>query len=180
MIVTIPPPSTTTTLADAWASLSAAVPVSIHETTAQLQQALHTAAVATVQTSLAAITGPAGHIVAATVAELACNAAEQALMNATDPLRDTSTTNSLRAVMRAEIHNTATGITLDGPDTPTALLHFGKAEASNPTVSQHAPERSPLCDAAFGPLSRRERERVNTKRDSKERPLGSLLPRRFL
>lgn len=182
MIVTIQPPapaSGTTTLADAWASLSAAVPVSIHETTAQLQEALHTAAVATAQTSLAALTGPVGHVAAAAVAELACNAAEQALMSATDPLRDTSTMNSLRTVMRAEIHNTATGITVDGPNTPTDPIHFGKAEDRSPTTSQYASDRSPLSDAAFGPLSRKERDQVNKKRDSRERPQVSLLPQRL-
>jgi hypothetical protein len=180
MIVTVQPPASpsgNTTLADAWASLSAAVPVSIHETTTQLQKVLHTAALTTAHASLAALAGPAGHVVAATVAELACDAAEQALMNATDPLRDSSATNALRSTMRAEIHNKATGITLDGPDMPTVSTHIERTEDRSPTTRQQAPERSPLFDASFGPQSRRERDRVNKKRDSREGPQGALLPK---
>lgn len=181
-IQTNTPAAQTTTLADAWATLSAAVPTQIRETTAHLQKALQAAAVTTTHASLAALTGPTGHILGATVAELACDAAETSLLQATDPLRDPSTTNALRDTMRAEIRNSATGITQNEWD-PRASLNL-----KNPTDNrggllseQHhtAPEPSPLSNTTFGPECRRVREHANKKRDTTEKQRGSLLPARL-
>jgi hypothetical protein len=180
-IQTSTPTAQTTTLADAWASLSAAVPTQIQETTAQLQKALQAAAVTTTHASVAALTGPTGHVLAATVAELACDAAETSLLNATDPLRAPSTTNALRDTMRAEIQNRATGITHDEWDPNAALTIKNSPDNQGGLLSEQraTPERSPLCDTTFGPECRRMREHANKKRDTTERRQESLLPARL-
>jgi hypothetical protein len=186
MTVTIQPtpgPSQPSALADAWASLSAAVPTQIHETTAHLQKVLQTAAVTTTQVSLAALTGPTGHVLAATVAELACDAAEHTLLQATDPLRNSSTTNAMRDTMRAEIHQRATSIVQDQQgELGAPLLSKPTTERRGGLLSerpQTEAERSPLFDATFGPQCRRAKEHTNKKRDATDQRREGLLPKRL-